>query len=287
MTPKISVILPVFNGEKYLSEAVNSILRQKFSDFELLIFDDGSTDRTFSIMKNFRTLDRRVKIFFSSQNRGLIKTLNELIKLSNGSFIARMDADDISHPNRLFNQHEFLVKNELEICGTAFQTIDRKGSVIKRYKVPLSHSEIVLSALFKVPFPHGSMMAKATIFNQLCYDESSFEAVEDYFLWVKMIINNIKFGNLDDQLYSLRVHKSSFSGSKRKEMSIQKKQVKYFLINNFKHELGQIYTSYCADTEKRDTALCAASAITLGKYISPTILLKSLFCPVKTIKLLK
>ena len=66
-------------------------------------------------MEKFKTQDSRVKIFFSRQNRGLIKTLNELIKLSNGSFIARMDADDVSHPNRLFNQHEFLVKNKLEI----------------------------------------------------------------------------------------------------------------------------------------------------------------------------
>ena len=85
MKPKISVILPVFNGEKYLGEAVSSILGQKFSDFELLIFDDGSTDRTFSIMEKFKTQDSRVK-FFSLKNRGLIKTLNELIKFSNGSF---------------------------------------------------------------------------------------------------------------------------------------------------------------------------------------------------------
>ena len=109
--PKISVIMSVFNGSKFLADAIQSILNQTFKEFELIIIDDGSTDNSLNIIRSFESGDSRIKVI-SKLNEGLAKSLNAAISASQGDFIARMDADDISYKNRLEKQYEYMQKNK-------------------------------------------------------------------------------------------------------------------------------------------------------------------------------
>ncbi|MEW5784291.1 MAG: glycosyltransferase [Bacillota bacterium] len=127
--PKVTVVLPVFNGEKYLREAVDSILNQTYTDFELLVIDDGSTDSSAAIVNAYN--DRRVKLVQSSKNRGIAAALNIGIDLAGGEYMARMDSDDISLPERLANQVEFMEANpEYGLCGTNVRSINSEGKII-------------------------------------------------------------------------------------------------------------------------------------------------------------
>lgn len=114
--PLVSVILSVFNDDERIKEAVESILNQTYKNFELLIMDDGSTDRTFEIINSFK--NNKIKIFQNQKNIGLTKSLNILIKNSNGDYIARQDSDDISLHNRLDKQYNFMHNKNLDACTT-------------------------------------------------------------------------------------------------------------------------------------------------------------------------
>lgn len=112
--PEISVLLPVKNGEKYITESIDSVLNQTFTDFELLIFDDNSTDKTLEIIKSYK--DPRIKLYIGKN--GYIANLNKGIEIANGMYIARMDADDIMHPDRLESQLEVMENMDVDVCGS-------------------------------------------------------------------------------------------------------------------------------------------------------------------------
>ena len=120
----ISVVLPVFNGDKYLSEAIESILNQTYINFEFIIINDGSTDGSLTIIENYRVKDNRI-VVISRENKGLIASLNEGIRIANGGYIARMDQDDLSLPTRLEEQVKFMDSNQLDICGTYVQLFNK------------------------------------------------------------------------------------------------------------------------------------------------------------------
>lgn len=127
----VSVLLPVYNAERYLGEAVESILSQSFTDFELLITDDGSTDRSLQILQDYAAQDSRIRLS-SRANRGLIFTLNEMLAQAEGEFLARMDADDIATPERLALQVEFLQTHPEYVCvGGGFNLIDAQGRTVQ------------------------------------------------------------------------------------------------------------------------------------------------------------
>ena len=146
-TPQITVLMPVYNGEKYLRQAVDSILNQTFKDFEFLIINDGSTDKTLAILQEYK--NKRVKIINNKKNIGLTKSLNKGLKLAKGKYIARMDADDISLSNRLRKQIDFLDKhNKIGVLGTQMKIINNSNKIVGEYKTPLCHSLIVWNFLF-------------------------------------------------------------------------------------------------------------------------------------------
>jgi len=118
MDVKVSIVMSVYNAQKYLDEAIESILNQTYSNFEFIIINDGSTDKSLEIIENYAKKDSRI-IVINRENKGLIYSLNEGIRKANGKYIARMDADDISLPQRLEKQVEFMEKNKnIGICGT-------------------------------------------------------------------------------------------------------------------------------------------------------------------------
>jgi glycosyltransferase involved in cell wall biosynthesis len=132
--PKVSVVMSVYNGEKYLCEAIDSILNQTFENFEFLIVNDGSTDRTLEILQSYR--DPRIKVINNERNIGLTASLNKGLKIAKGEYVARMDADDVSFPHRLEQQKAFLDRNpRVAMVGSWAEVIDESGKTQETWRV--------------------------------------------------------------------------------------------------------------------------------------------------------
>lgn len=201
--PLVSVILPVYNSEKYIGLAMQSVLDQSFRDFELIVIDDASSDGTLQGVQSFK--DERIQIVRKERNTGLTISLNQGIALARGKYIARMDADDISLPGRLERQVRFLEDNPgYGLCGSWVKTVGERAGVVKKY--PLTHEDIVVGLLVGSPFCHPSVMLRKQVLetNQLQYDPS-MEPAEDYSLWVQLM-QYTKACNLPEILLHYRVH---------------------------------------------------------------------------------
>ena len=205
--PLISVLMPVFNAEKFVEEAAQSILSQSFRDIELIAIDDGSTDQSKAILDRIRRRDGRVTLI-SRKNRGLVDSLNEGIDLAQGEWIARMDADDISLPHRFQRQLEWLEKSGADICGSWIQPFG--GSDRRIMKYPQTDAAIKIEMLFASPFAHPTVMMRAPIARSLKYDKA-WEKVEDFDLWERARINQYTMANVPEVLLSYRQHKTQIS----------------------------------------------------------------------------
>lgn len=180
--------MPVYNAEQYLEEAIESVLQQTYRDFEFIIINDGSTDKSSEIIERFATLDSRL-IVIEQENKGLANTLNIGLNISKGKYIARMDADDICMPNRFEEQIKYLnIHPEVKLLGTAVELIDDEGSSVC-VDVPYTGSKFLKSFMLKVgnPFKHPTIMA-CTETVKTCggFNESIGKYFEDYFLWSKI-----------------------------------------------------------------------------------------------------
>ena len=216
-SPKVSIIMSVFNGEKYLESAVNSILRQSFLDFEFIIINDGSTDNTEKILKRFT--DKRLKIINNKTNIGLTASLNKAIKQARGEFIARMDADDISLPFRLEYQVKFLEENpDIALVGSSYYICDEKNKIQSIVEV-LTEPEKLKQELKKQNwFGHGTVMFRKNIIDNIgAYDES-YKYAQDYELWLR-IANKFKVANIKEPLYIWRRTKENISSKKEEEQA--------------------------------------------------------------------
>jgi len=213
--PKVSVILPVYNCEKYLQYAIESILDQTFKDFELLILDDGSTDKSSEIAKKYAAKDNRIRYFYHS-NMGLAKTLNKGLKLARGVYIARQDADDISHPERLEKQVKYLDGHpEIALVGTSMYQIDEKGKKLYFYKFPTSHNKIIkLLEKGENPFPHTSIMIRKSVINMIGGYRELFKKAQDYDLYLR-VCERFKVASIPEPLVQVRFHEESISRSER------------------------------------------------------------------------
>lgn len=210
--PKISVLMPVYNGELFLDEAIKSVLNQTMGDFELLAIDDGSTDRTEDIIRSFD--DNRIRYIKNETNSRLIKTLNRGIEISRGEYIARMDADDISFPQRFQRQLEFFKRNpKIQVCGSYAIRIDENGVHGALLKRP-SGGELLNSIWLPNPLIHPTVMMKSELARKYSYDLNSLHC-EDYDLWIRMAKNGVVIDNLTAPLLYYRVHSSGVSVQNR------------------------------------------------------------------------
>lgn len=202
--------MPVYNGEKYLQKALESILRQTFKDFELIVIDDGSTDSTEEIIKSYK--DQRIVYIKNSSNKGLSISFNIGIRVARGRFIARMDADDISTVDRFEKQVTFLEKYEnIDIVGSSVILIDKDGKKLKKIGRPTIHANIKWQSLFSTPMFHPTTMARAETLKNNPYDENLGNS-EDYELWSRLLFNtNIHFANISTALLFYRVFDNSFT----------------------------------------------------------------------------
>jgi glycosyltransferase involved in cell wall biosynthesis len=213
-SPKVSVLMPTFNAEKYLALAVRSILKQTFKDFEFLIVDDGSTDQTTSIIEKFK--DPRIRLVRRT-HQGLVSTLNFGLRESRGEYLARMDADDISAPDRFKQQVRFLDNHpNYALVGTTIEAIDLEGRKVAVYPEPVESTDIVRGLTIRNVFSHGSIMARRKVLAEFGgYDQSARHA-EDYDLWTK-IARKYPVANLPDRLYFWRVNPTGVSLTKTGE----------------------------------------------------------------------
>jgi glycosyltransferase involved in cell wall biosynthesis len=216
MYPTISVLLPVHNAERYLRAAIDSVLSQSLVDFELLVLDDGSTDRSLTLLHELTSGDRRVRLL-TRRNRGLVQTLNELIAQATGQYIARMDADDICMAGRFAKQAAFLDNSPDHVLVAGWiERINARGQPIGIYPSPCSHDEIDqahLRGLTSICHP-TVMLRKDAILKAGCY-RAEFEHAEDLDLWLRMAELG-KIANLPEVVLQYRMHASSISEAKGK-----------------------------------------------------------------------
>lgn len=216
--PKVSVVLPVYNSEKYLKKSIKSILDQSFSDFEIIAINDGSIDNSLSILDSFH--DKRIKIFHNIKNIGISASLNFGIQNSSGEYIARMDADDICLSNRLKNQTYFLDQNlNVDIVGSYFKTFGY--TIPRKICPPLQDNQIKAGLLFNAVLGHPVVMMRKESFlsNKLKYD-SNYDGAEDYELWVRSS-SKLCFANIPQVLLLYRIHpKQISSGNRLKQINI-------------------------------------------------------------------
>lgn len=210
--PLVTVLMPVYNGEKYLREAIESILSQTFKDFELLIINDGSSDSSEEIILSYK--DSRIEYVKNEQNIRLIATLNKGLELAKGKYIARMDADDISIVSRLDKQVRFLEENPtIGLLGSAFEVI----GIGSKKSYPIVDHEIRFSLLFLNTFLHSSVIFRKElcVTNNLFFDNKYIHA-EDYKLWTELMFKTNVY-NLDEALVKYRVHDNQISQIHSKE----------------------------------------------------------------------
>jgi len=202
--PKISVVMPVYNSERYLREALDSIINQSFSDFECLVIDDGSTDGSSDIIKSFN--DPRI-ICITKDHSGLIDTLNQGIAQCKGDYIARCDSDDICEPDRFKCQVDFLDQNPLcVVVGSHAVAVDEHNKVMRVLDYPpINTRSIRTYALFHNPFVHSSVMIRKKVLDISGGYRKHYLHAEDYELWTRIIYKN-ECANIPKRLIRYRIH---------------------------------------------------------------------------------
>ncbi len=209
--PTVSALMPVYNAEPYLAEAVESILGQTFADFEFLIVDDGSTDRSRTILERYAARDGRIRLT-SRPNTGHTVAMNELLGLARGEFVARMDADDVALPQRLARQVDYLRVHRDVVCvGTAVHFIDAAGRYLRDGHPGMDHEAIQQRALAgDCPLNHPSVMMRRAAVQAVGGYHPEFEPAEDLDLWLRLGEVG-RLTNLPEVLMKYRQHARSFS----------------------------------------------------------------------------
>lgn len=205
--PTVTVLMPVYNSALYVSEAINSILKQSYSNFEFLIIDDASTDNSVEIIRKFK--DERIRLIRNEKNLRLVGVLNKGIDIAEGKYIVRMDSDDISLPDRLKKQVDFMNANcEIGMSGGWMRNFGESKN-LNIY--PLSYDEIKATILFKNPFSHPTMIMRKDVLDRynLRYN-IDYAYVEDYELWLRSF-EKIKMANIPEVLLLYRIGNNNIS----------------------------------------------------------------------------
>lgn len=226
---RISVILPAFNAQSTIRDSIQSIIDQSYKDWELIVINDGSTDKTKDVVQSFA--DPRILFLENDGNKGLVYTLNRALLLAQGYYVARMDADDISLPTRFENQISYIIKYGLDLVGCMTARIDMEGNVI----IPLSnksYSPPTISRCLKHDncIAHPTWFGKKQLFLEL-NGYRNFHACEDYDFLLRAVHHHYKIGICDSILLKYR---ENFNGVSNSNLFKQRLSAK-FLRDNFKN----------------------------------------------------
>jgi len=213
--PQTTVLIPTYNCGKYLADTINSVLHQPYTDYEMLIIDDGSTDNTEHVIKSIK--DQRIVYLKNNKNLGIVKTLNKGIKLAKGKYIARMDADDLMLGNRLQLQVDFLEQNpDYGMVGGWYQVMDENGQFKKSIPLPTDSELLKIGLLFSNQFAHPAVTMRSTLLRDLKYKQD-FIYCEDFDLWTRFAeISNI--ANLPYYFLSYRWYANNSCHRKQSEL---------------------------------------------------------------------
>lgn len=232
--PRVSVLMAVFNGERYLRKAIDSIRNQTFTDFEFIIVEDGSTDGSPAILKDCAKQDTRIRHVQNPSNLGLIDSLNRGLQLARGEYIARQDADDISMPQRLASQVEFMDDHpQVGVLGTWMTNVDEESRRTV-WKTPTSHPLICWSLLFNSSIAHATVMVRRCVLDEDIPYRPEMLHSEDYDLWSQLSEKTL-MANLPHCLYLRRRHENRVSV---RYSATQQETTKHIMHNNMKKLLG-------------------------------------------------
>jgi glycosyltransferase involved in cell wall biosynthesis len=223
---RVSVLMPAYNAEKYITEAIDSILAQTFSDFEFIIINDGSTDKTPEIVRSYK--DSRIVFVDNTKNQGLIAVLNQGLDICRGEYVARMDSDDISMPERFTKQVAYLDAHpDVGICGTLYTNF----GAVKESTATQLISPRALDFVRGCRFCHASVMLRKAMFDQygLRYNPD-YIACEDYELWTRAI-RYMKAHNIQESLLRYRISDISISSTKKQLMTDNSHRVRQNMLD--------------------------------------------------------
>lgn len=209
--PTVSVVMVVQNEERFVIEAIESIRKQTRADFEFIIIDDASTDGTHTILTDYARKDSRIILMTNIRSLPLVASLNKGVERAQGTFIARMDGDDVAHPRRFELQIDYLEKNNSHaLVGTWYHEINEKGGYIQSICFPCSPDKIKDALVRYNPFMHSSIMVRRNILNELGNYDQDFTLAEDYELYFR-VAKHYKMQNLPLFLMARRITLSSIT----------------------------------------------------------------------------
>ncbi len=212
--PLITVLMPCYNAMPFLPMAIESIMDQTYTNLEILCINDGSTDDTAQVLEKYAKEDPRIRVVHNEANLNLIRSLNKGIDLSNGEYIARMDADDISARDRMEIEFNFLVNNpQVDVVSSGMRVMTEKGKVVSK-ESPRQNTTMgcFFASFFYVPFHHAPMMARSNVFRQnLFINENYVLHAEDFELFSRILRNRLSVQNIDHLLYDVRLNSQSVS----------------------------------------------------------------------------
>ena len=230
--PRVSIVLPVWNGALFLEEALTSLRSQSLGGFELIIIDDGSDDGTPEIIRRVASVDNRIKLITNKRQSGMGRVFNQGIRAATGEYIARMDADDIAHPERLARQVEFLDTNrDVGVVGSQILLIDARGASLGTRRYPVGNDALRRAMARYSPFAHPATMYRRRLVTDLGGYDSRWAPAEDLDLWIRMSRLG-ELANHSDALLSYRLHGGSVTSRQGVRMQLQSTRVR---MNGVKH----------------------------------------------------
>jgi len=239
--PQISVIMAVKNGERWLKPAVQSILKQTVTNFEFLVIDDGSSDNTKNILNNFAKNDERILVYTNISSQGLPACLNSLIKLSRGTYIARMDADDVAHPNRLKVQMSYMEKHKsIEVCFSRVNIILDSNEILCTKWSPRSVRTAILLLPYINYFVHPTVFARRKVYLEDGFYNENFKKAQDWELWQRLRVRRVRFEILSEVLLDYRLLLDSSSASLSSSSSHGSSYFKAMVLVRNRHKLKSI-----------------------------------------------
>lgn len=242
-TPKISVLMPAYNTEKYVNEAIESILQQTFNDFELIIIDDCSTDNTWDVIQEYSKKDGRISIHRNEKNSGISSTRNKLISLAKGNYIVWQDSDDISLPTRMEKQYKLMEENPaVGICGGYLQFFNNQGNLsIRKYAATDALLRKNIFRFSPVAQPGAIVRKKALI--ETGFFSTELEAAEDLAVSFQ-IGSKYQFANLQEVVLKYREHSDGTTFTKLRTMEINTLRVRKLNMFNKKYRFNLVDIIY-------------------------------------------
>lgn len=230
---KLSVIMPVYNTERYLRKAIESVLNQTFKDFEFIIIDDCSTDSSLKIIEEYVRKDRRIRVLHNCCNLNVARSRNKGVKTARGKYIVQMDSDDVSFPERIKKQFRFMEDNpKVIVSGGAMELIDQNSKRLGIKRFYLKDQDIRKHIFFHCPFSHPATIIRKDLFNKAGAYNSRLNVASDYDLYFRLGRLG-RFANLQDVIIQYRIHPANLTNKRHSEMKkcallIKKKAIREY-----------------------------------------------------------